>query len=319
MFDDVSGRYDFLNRLMTLGQDGAWRAVMARAVPSRATVVVDLCTGSGVSLAGLTRPGRLVAGVDVSLRMLSAANDRFGGPGWAPRFVCGDAFKLPLRDGSVDAVTIAFGMRNLRPRDAALAELKRVLAPGGLLIVLEACAPGSGPFAPFHRLHLRYGVPCLGRLSADPSAYGYLRDSIFEFGDGRAFEQSLAGAGYSVEGRRSFLLGATRLWVARAPGNPADPLRSARAGEGEKREMPHASEAGDREWSVWSDVQLLVAAALFVALAIGLFRFAAAAKLLPLETWQKWSLGALLVAGTAFFGLRSVVLGLRRGTPRPPR
>jgi len=319
MFDDVSGRYDLLNRLMTLGQDGAWRAAMARAVPAGARVVLDLCTGSGVSLTGLTRPGRLVIGLDVSLRMLSAASDRFGGPGWSPRLVCGDAFRLPLRGGSVDAITIAFGMRNLRPRDSALAEMARVLAPGGTLVVLEACAPGGGAFAPLHRLHLKSGVPLLGRLSADPSAYLYLRDSIFEFGDGRAFENSLAEAGYSIRGRQSFLFGATRLWIARAPGNPTEPLRIARAGEEQRREMPHAAEAADREWSVWSGVQLGVAAALFAALVIGLFRFAAAAKLLPLEPWQKWSLGLLLVAGMVFFGARSLLLALRQGTPRPPR
>src|SRR5262245_44894809 len=93
MFDGVTGRYDLLNRLMTLGQDGAWRATLWRAVPERARVVLDLCTGNGVSLTGLTRPGRLVIGADVSLKMLesAAAADRAGGPGWSARLVGADA------------------------------------------------------------------------------------------------------------------------------------------------------------------------------------------------------------------------------------
>src|SRR6185295_14545419 len=99
MFDDVSGRYDLINALMTLGQDGAWRAELAHQVPERARVVLDLCTGNGVSLRGLTRAGRLVLGMDVSLRMLERAALDLPGTGWAPRLACADAFQLPLRDG----------------------------------------------------------------------------------------------------------------------------------------------------------------------------------------------------------------------------
>src|SRR5262245_34493061 len=92
MFDDVSGRYDFLNRVMSLGQDRAWRVAMWRGVPESAHAVLDLCTGSGVSLTGLRRPGRLVIGADVSLRMLELAAANHGTAGWAPRLVCSDAF-----------------------------------------------------------------------------------------------------------------------------------------------------------------------------------------------------------------------------------
>ena len=134
MFDDVSGRYDFLNRVMSLGQDGAWREAMWRAVPEGAHHVVDLCTGSGVSLTGLRRPGRLVVGVDASLGMLEHAAELERPTGWAPRLVCSDAFRLPLRADSIDAITVAFGMRNLRPRADALREIARVLRPGGTLV-----------------------------------------------------------------------------------------------------------------------------------------------------------------------------------------
>src|SRR5688572_30937213 len=165
MFDHVSGRYDLLNRLLSLGRDGAWRDAMARAVPPQARVVLDLCTGSGVSLQGLRRPGRLVIGADVSPEMLRLAAEGERRTGWAPRLVCADAFRLPLRGGSLDAVTIAFGVRNLRPVGEALGEIRRALAPGGLLVVLEATAPASGPTAPLHRFYLEHVVPAAGRLS----------------------------------------------------------------------------------------------------------------------------------------------------------
>src|SRR5438093_2376955 len=92
MFDDVSARYDCLNRLMTLGRDAAWREAMWREVPDRARVVLDLCTGSGASLGGLRQPGRLVIGADVSLGMLRVAREQAGWPGWAPRLVAADGF-----------------------------------------------------------------------------------------------------------------------------------------------------------------------------------------------------------------------------------
>src|SRR5213593_1342739 len=213
MFDAVSARYDLLNRVMSMGRDRAWRAAMWRAVPESARVVLDLCTGSGTSLAGLRRPGRTVIGVDVSLGMLEIAAGHERGAGWAPRLVCADAFRLPLRDGVLDAVTVAFGVRNLRPRTDALAEIARVTSAGGTLTVLEAVAPATGLFAPVHRFYLRHIVPLLGRISPDPSAYAYLSQSIFEFGAGPEFEDDLARAGFQVVASRSFLFGATRLWV----------------------------------------------------------------------------------------------------------
>ncbi len=325
MFDDVSGRYDLLNRLMTLGQDASWRAAMWRLVPARARVVLDLCTGSGTSLTGLIEPGRLVIGVDASLGMLAHAADQHGLQGWGPRLVCADAFHLPLPAASVHAVTVAFGMRNLRPRPTALAEIARVLAPGGTLVVLEATAPAPGPLAPFHRAWVRHAIPGLGRLSPDPSAYRYLSDSIFEFGAGDSFERDLAGAGFDVAGRRTFMLGATRLWAARrrlaAGENPAgrtaivqDAL-SAAVGPGE---TPHSREGLDREWRAWTATQLATAAALTVALAYGLGVYHKYRADLSLESWQRSALELLIVASIVLFGLRTVILTLRLLGP-PPR
>ena len=322
MFDQVSERYDLLNRAMSLGQDASWRRAMARAVPASAHAVLDLCTGSGVSLTGLRKPGRLVIGADVSLQMLERAAARQRSSGWAPRLVCADAFSLPLRDGALDAITVAFGVRNLRPGDDALLEMARVLRPGGVLSVLEAAAPGPGPFAPLHRFYLRHVVPAAGRLSGDPTAYRYLGQSILEFGYGPEFERDLAASGFTVVARRSFLLGAARLWVARRrPGDGQfasvhpDGLQNATDGGGEAQDG-HALEA---EWRTWTGIQALLAGALFVTLAYAAWVFANSGGDLPLSGWQLPAGWVLIGGGLVLFGLRTLSLigRILGGRPRP--
>jgi demethylmenaquinone methyltransferase/2-methoxy-6-polyprenyl-1,4-benzoquinol methylase len=325
MFDDVSGRYDLLNRVMSLGQDRAWRMAMWRGVPDDAHAVLDLCTGSGTSLTGLRRPGRLVIGADVSRGMLDLAADLQGRTGWAPRLVCADAFRLPLADRSLDAITIAFGIRNLRPLAHALAELARVLRPGGTLVVLEAAAPAPGPVAPFHRFYLRHLIPLAGRLSADPSAYVYLSQSVFEFGTGPEFERALAHAGFSVTAARRFMLGATRLWTARRQPEPGQKrsssgefvMQNAGSGpqDGVKVPIPGPGRAG--EWRAWTGAQLALSAALTGALGYGVLVFLNLGAALPLTGWQRTLTWALLVGGIVIFGSRSIALLRRLFGPAP--
>jgi demethylmenaquinone methyltransferase/2-methoxy-6-polyprenyl-1,4-benzoquinol methylase len=326
MFDDVSGRYDLLNRIMSLGQDGAWRAAMWRVVPEDARTCLDLCTGSGASLHGLVRPGRLVVGMDASPGMLELAADSLSDTGWAPRLACADAFRLPLRDRSLDAITIAFGVRNLRPRAQALAEFARVLAPGGVLSVLEAVAPRPGPFAPCHRFYLEHVVPLAGRISSDPSAYRYLSQSIFEFGDGASFERDLAAAGFGISERRRFLLGATCLWAARrlpvAGENPAGSpsrLQNARPGGSPRGHFAQPAPSNEAEWRAWTLAQLAFSLGLVVALVWALVVFFKFAADLPLEPWQRRGLGMLMVLGLVLFAVRSAVLAMRLQGRTPRR
>ncbi len=319
MFDDVSGRYDLLNSMMTLGQDRAWRAAMWRAVPDTAGVVLDLCTGSGASLDGLRRPGRILLGVDASLGMLGLAADEHGPWGWAPRLACADAFHLPFRDGALDAVTIAFGMRNLRPRAGALTELARVIAPGGTLVVLEATAPRPGPLAPFHRFHARHVIPFLGRLSPDPAAYRYLSESIFDFGTGEEFERQLAEGGFGIVGRQAYMFGAARLWAAqRLASGPGRTLRNARSGADGSGDFAQAIRPGELEWRWWTSVRAVVSATLTGGLAWALITWIKWQPLLHLEAWQERLLWLLIIAGLTVFTLRTLALILRLLGPPPP-
>ena len=319
MFDGVSGRYDLLNSMMTLGQDRAWRAAMWRAVPEAASVVLDLCTGSGVSLGGLRRPGRILLGVDASLRMLELAADEHGPWGWAPRLACADAFRLPFRDGTLDAITIAFGMRNLRPRTGALAELARVLAPGGTLVVLEATAPRPGPLAPLHRFYAHRVIPLLGRLSPDPVAYRYLSESIFEFGTGEQFEHELATGGFRIVERQAYMFGAARLWAAqRLTVGPGDALRNARSGADGPGYFTQAGHPREQEWRWWTSSRVVVSATLTGSLVWALATWIKWRPALHLEPWQDRVLWLLILAGLAGFSIRTLALVLRLLGPPPP-
>jgi len=313
MFDDVSGRYDLLNRIMTLGQDSAWREAMWLQVPAAAHRVLDLCTGSGVSLTGLLRPGRTVIGMDVSLAMLRVAADELPTAGWAPRLACADGFRLPLRAGSLDAITVAFGIRNLRPRRDALAEIARVLVPGGRLVVLEAAAPSPGPLAPFTRAWIRHAIPLLGRLSSDPSAYRYLAESIFDFGSGPEFEADVAATGFRIIVARSFLFGASRLWVAER--GPVVGQKATESFASVQGAMPHSGGIAQAsrhdvgsgsETNVWRLARAVTSTALALSLGWAFAVWVNVNNGLPLSPPQRVVGWVLLMGGLLVFVARSL-------------
>jgi demethylmenaquinone methyltransferase/2-methoxy-6-polyprenyl-1,4-benzoquinol methylase len=215
MFSAISWRYDLLNSLMSLGQDGAWRRALAASIP-RGARVLDLCCGSArASVPAFERSGTTVTGLDVSYAMLARGRSYAAehGAKFAP--VHGDGFRLPFRDGTFDVVTAAFGLRNLVPLPDAAREIRRVLKDGGRFLALDSVAPGRTAFAPFHALYLRHAVPLLGRLSPDPAAYRYLSESIFDFGPPEAVARRLEDAGFARPvGVRPRLLGAVALFEA---------------------------------------------------------------------------------------------------------
>jgi SAM-dependent methyltransferase len=257
--------------------------------------------------------------VDASLRMLELAADEHGPWGWAPRLACADAFRLPFRDGALDAVTIAFGMRNLRPRAGALTELARVLAPGGTLVVLEAAAPRPGPLAPFHRFYARRIIPLLGRLSSDPVAYRYLSESIFEFGTGEEFERDLAAGGFALVERRAYMFGAARLWAAqRLAGGAGEALRNARSRIEGSGDFAQAGRPRELEWRWWTATRAVVSATLTGSLVWALVTWVKWRPALHLEPWQDRTLWLLILVGLAGFTLRTLTLLLRLLGPPPP-
>ncbi len=217
MFDRIARRYDVMNRLMTFGRDVQWRRVAARAaLAHRPTLVVDIATGTGDLAFELARQGapRVVA-LDFSLGMLRLAERKRSAAGTSTvLLVCGDAMRLPFPTATVDACTIAFGLRNLPDYEGALREFARVLRPGGKLVILET-TPFEGWFAPLARLYFHRFVPWLGGLvSGDPRAYSYLPRSTAAFPTAQELAALLQRAGFVDISFRKLMAGTVALHEA---------------------------------------------------------------------------------------------------------
>lgn len=218
MFGDIAGRYDLLNRLMTVGRDQSWRRRAARAVTFPGAAVVDLGTGTGdLALACAEAGAAKVIGLDFARPMLTRACVKAA---FRPTvgFGLGDATRLPLTDASVDGWCSAFMVRNVPDLDAAIAEAFRVLRPGGRMAVLEIPRMDRGLLRPFARFHFTQVVPRLGRLiSGHRSAYTYLPVSVDHFLTPREFTARLRAAGFEVTEVHLLMFGTVALHVAQKP------------------------------------------------------------------------------------------------------
>ncbi len=192
MFDRVARRYDITNAVLSFGQDRRWRRLTRQALAARpGEQVLDLAAGTAVSSAELARSGASVVACDFSLGMLRAGRGR-GVP-----LVAGDALALPFTDAAFDAVTIAFGLRNVADVGQALREMARVTRPGGRLVVCEFSRPASLPFRTVYLEYLMRALPAVARrVSSSPDAYVYLAESIRAWPDQESLAGSIAAAGW---------------------------------------------------------------------------------------------------------------------------
>jgi demethylmenaquinone methyltransferase / 2-methoxy-6-polyprenyl-1,4-benzoquinol methylase len=176
MFDRISPVYDVMNHVMTAGLDRRWRRLAAEAVVRPGDAVLDACCGTGDLALAAERAGGRVTGLDFSERMLDRAREKAQTVEW----VLGDATALPFPDASFDAATVGFGIRNVPDLEAGLAELARVLRPGGRLACLEITRP-EGMLKPFFRLWFDGLVPLAGKVLPGGRAYTYLPASVRRF------------------------------------------------------------------------------------------------------------------------------------------
>jgi demethylmenaquinone methyltransferase/2-methoxy-6-polyprenyl-1,4-benzoquinol methylase len=206
MFDRIAPVYDAMNRVMTVGLDGHWRAETAAAVVRPGDRVLDSCCGTGDLALACERAGGRVTGLDFSERMLDRARHKSSQVDW----VQGDALALPFEDGAFDSATVGFGVRNLADLELGLKELRRVLRPDGRLGVLEITRP-RGWLGPFYRVWFEQLVPMLGRLLPGGWAYSYLPASVRRFPGPEDLAELLRAAGFEDVRYRLFAGGIVAL------------------------------------------------------------------------------------------------------------
>ncbi len=227
MFDGIARRYDLLNRLMSLGLDRGWRRRAVRALAARrGGRFLDLATGTADMALEIVRqaPGARVVGLDPSAGMLEIGRRKVAeaGAGEAVELQVGRAESLAAADGTFDGVCIAFGIRNVPDRDAALMEMARVTRPGGRVAILEASEPRRGPLAALARFHMHHVVPRFGAWLSGAREYRYLQTSIEAFPAPQGFAAQMARCGLEVLEVRPLTFGVCCLFVARPAENKED-------------------------------------------------------------------------------------------------
>lgn len=200
MFDDISGKYDLLNHLLSFGIDHFWRRKLVRLLaPGKPSSVLDVACGTGdlaLEMVGL-HPERIV-GIDLSENMLEIGRQKIAR--WNLHHIItlqsGDAEHLPFPDDSFDAVTVAFGVRNFENLLTGLTEMRRVLRPGGRLLILEFSHPAKFPMKQLYGFYSRTVIPAMGRMiSGSSTAYTYLPQSVSAFPSGNDFLEILKKTG----------------------------------------------------------------------------------------------------------------------------
>jgi demethylmenaquinone methyltransferase/2-methoxy-6-polyprenyl-1,4-benzoquinol methylase len=209
MFDGIAGRYDLMNRVMTMGQDQKWRRfVTSIAGDPEGGWTLDLATGTGdiAALMSNLHPNSKVAAGDFSQNMLLEARKRF-----PDKNICWhgcDANSLPFESGTFESVTFGYLLRNVDSSVDVLKEIYRVLKPGGKAVCLDTTPPAKNILYPFVKLYLRYGIPILGKMLADDEdAYAYLTGSTMDFHTADTLASMFQEAGFSSVEFKKFMMG----------------------------------------------------------------------------------------------------------------
>jgi len=202
MFGNIAPRYDFLNRLLSFGIDRRWRKKAVRLIKYReGSRILDVATGTGDVALEIARstPGSVkITGADFCQEMVDLGLAKVASSPYAGRidFKVAPCEDLPFPDNTFDSVTIAFGIRNVVDRKLGLAEMWRVLRPGGRIIILEFSTPRSQFFKQIYYFYFRRLLPVIGGLFSKYNAYKYLPDSVLEFPSHEEFSQMVADTGF---------------------------------------------------------------------------------------------------------------------------
>ena len=222
MFDKISGKYDLLNKVLSLGIDRQWRVkALSSLLPIKPQVMLDVATGTGdmAFMAEKILSPKTITGIDLSAGMLEVAHKRLTSrtkpTSTSINFLKADAENLPFEKDSFDAATVTFGVRNFGDLHQGLKEIHRVLRPGAPLVVLEFTKPKIFPFRQLFHIYFRHILPLIGSwTSGDGRAYKYLYESVQAFPDYNAFNQELLNAGFERPSYNSLSLGICAIYIA---------------------------------------------------------------------------------------------------------
>jgi demethylmenaquinone methyltransferase / 2-methoxy-6-polyprenyl-1,4-benzoquinol methylase len=242
MFDGVARHYDRTNSILSFGLDRFWRGRTRHALGARAGErILDLAAGTAVSTVELADSGAWCVAVDFSLGML-----RGGARRGVPR-VAADALRLPFADASFDAVTVSFGLRNFTDTVAALEEMRRVVRPGGRMVVCEFSTPRNGLFRTVYFSYLPRALPLIAKwVSSNSDAYGYLAESIEDWPDQRRLAGLMEQAGWRDPGYRDLTGGIVAVHHAVNPGPTGPP--PARGVAARRPPVDSAQHGTSEEW-----------------------------------------------------------------------
>lgn len=220
MFDNIARRYDFLNRMLSLGIDKIWRKkAIDQLREKNPKIILDVATGTAdvaLETARRLQPERII-GVDISNEMLNHGRRKIAkqSMGHIIELREGDSENLPFQDNTFDAITVAFGVRNFENLEAGLSEMHRVLKENGKLVVLEFSRPTAFPFKQIFQFYFKNILPLIGKwTSQDPRAYSYLYESVQAFPEGEAFLNILQKTGYKTYQCKKLTLGICSIYTA---------------------------------------------------------------------------------------------------------
>ncbi|PVW17426.1 bifunctional demethylmenaquinone methyltransferase/2-methoxy-6-polyprenyl-1,4-benzoquinol methylase UbiE [Marixanthomonas spongiae] len=220
MFDTISGEYDGLNRVISLGSDVKWRKKVIKMVINRKPdTILDIATGTGdlaIQFAKKSEASKII-GLDLSEGMLSVARKKTAGTPLEKKvaFVKGDSEALPFEDHTFDAITVSFGIRNFEQLENGLSEILRVLKKGGLFVILETSVPTKFPFKQGYYLYTKGILPLIGRIfSKDKVAYQYLSESASVFPHGEALNNILRKIGFIEVKNKPQTFGVATIYTA---------------------------------------------------------------------------------------------------------
>jgi demethylmenaquinone methyltransferase/2-methoxy-6-polyprenyl-1,4-benzoquinol methylase len=219
MFDSISWRYDALNHILSAGVDFWWRRRAMRELKAlKPKLVLDVATGTAdlaIQAVKSLDPDKVI-GVDISTGMMDLGRKKIEQRGLSKKIELrrGDSENLPFEENKFDAVIVAFGVRNFENLEKGLAEMLRVVKPGGKVVVLEFSKPEKSPFRQFYGWYFRYVVPIVGRMiSKDRSAYDYLPESVHAFPRGKAFVDILDRLGYKNTACKPLTFGISSIYT----------------------------------------------------------------------------------------------------------